>query len=193
MSKHEDKKEIILLAGMATMKKNGYNGTSVKDIVDAASVPKGSFYNYFSSKEQFAKDAIEYAASELHKHSKSVLGSQSQPPFKRLEAFFNAGISCATDNSFSQGCFLGNMCQEMADVCDNIGSTLDKHLTQQTHLLAAAIKEGQQDKSISCQADPFIISEFLLNAWEGALMRAKASKCRHPLDAFMTMLALILN
>jgi TetR/AcrR family transcriptional repressor of nem operon len=33
-----------------------------------------------------------------------------------------------------------------------------------------------------------MIAEFVMNAWEGTLMRMKASKSREPLDAFLGML-----
>ena len=35
----------------------GFNGCSVQDIVDAAGVPKGSFYNHFDSKEALGVEA----------------------------------------------------------------------------------------------------------------------------------------
>ena len=36
----------------------GFEGASVNDLVAAAGVPKGSFYNHFSSKEQFAVEHV---------------------------------------------------------------------------------------------------------------------------------------
>ena len=57
MNRRADKHEQILEAGLEVMFLNGYNGTGVKDIVEAAGIPKGSFYNYFESKEDFALQA----------------------------------------------------------------------------------------------------------------------------------------
>jgi TetR/AcrR family transcriptional repressor of nem operon len=38
----------------------GFNGCGVQDITAAAEIPKGSFYNYFASKEDFAQILEEY-------------------------------------------------------------------------------------------------------------------------------------
>ena len=50
----DDKRSSILDAGAALMLRKGYHGTGIQKIVDAAGVPKGSFYNYLKSKEDFA-------------------------------------------------------------------------------------------------------------------------------------------
>ena len=49
-------REIILDAGLKSMFRTGYHGTSVRDIVAAAGAPQGSFTNHFRSKEAFASE-----------------------------------------------------------------------------------------------------------------------------------------
>lgn len=188
MNKRESKKELILLAGMEVMKRQGYNGTGVKDIVDAAGVPKGSFYNYFESKEQFAIDAIDHAAAEGRMYAQSILGDKSKCPLERIHAYFMSGVNDAKANNFTTGCFLGNMCQEMADSSEMICRKLDSLLSSKTRMIAGVISEGQNLAVVPSVIDAQIAAEFIFNAWEGSLMRAKASKSSAPLDAFMSML-----
>ena len=59
-----DKRDLILAQGAHLMTRRGYHGTGVLDIVQAAGIPKGSFYHYFASKEDFAVQALE--RSEEH-------------------------------------------------------------------------------------------------------------------------------
>ena len=193
MNKREQKKEEILLAGMSVMKESGYNGTSVKDIVDAAGVPKGSFYNYFDSKESFALDAIDFAANDGRGYAEAVLKASDVAPLERLMNFFKSGTDCACEHEFKVGCFIGNMCQEMADSSERIRCKLDQVLNGNTRMIASVIEEGQSDGTISSSGDAKMLAEFLFNAWEGALMRAKAAKSRTPLDAFLKMLVEILE
>lgn len=192
MSKRENKKEAILLAGMEVMKAQGYNGTSVKDIVEAAGVPKGSFYNYFDSKEQFALDAIDFAASQGREYLKSALGDEKRCAVERLQSFFASGVDCACESEFKIGCFLGNMCQEMSDSSEVIRARLDQALNANTRAFSCVIIQGQEMGSIRASLSPIDTAEFLFNAWEGALMRAKAARSRGPLDAFCGMLEPIL-
>jgi TetR/AcrR family transcriptional repressor of nem operon len=97
------------------MKIHGYNGTSVKDIVDAAVVPKGSFYNYFPSKESFAVEALQAVADESLSASRDLLASGTGSPLQRLRSYFEQNASQACEDDFKVGCFFGNMCQEMSD------------------------------------------------------------------------------
>jgi TetR/AcrR family transcriptional repressor of nem operon len=161
MGKRESKKEHILRAGLEVMKIHGYNGTSVKDIVDAAVVPKGSFYNYFPSKESFAVEALQAVADESLSASRDLLASGTGSPLQRLRSYFEQNASQACEDDFKVGCFFGNMC-----------------------LLDEAKAAGE----IAAGADTGMIAEFVMNAWEGTLMRMKASKSREPLDAFLGML-----
>ena len=89
MSKHDDKKEQILWAGLELMKIHGYNGTSVKDIVDAAGVPKGSFYNYFVSKESFALEALDAVAEHEMRIATELMDAKGGSPLTRLRYFFD--------------------------------------------------------------------------------------------------------
>jgi TetR/AcrR family transcriptional repressor of nem operon len=188
MSKRESKKAHILCRGLEVMKRQGYNGTSVKDIVDAAEVPKGSFYNYFASKEAFVLDAIAYTADENARWTQNILQKPGVPAMKRLENYFQSGAKSACGCEYEVGCFLGNMAQEMSDSSESIRCSLEKVLKTQTAMLAEVIEEILQEcKNVDLNAD--LTAEFLFNAWEGALMRAKASKSPHALDAFMANLA----
>lgn len=192
MSKHDQKKEAILLAGMDVMKRRGYNGTSVKDIVEAAGVPKGSFYNYFESKEVFALDALDYAASQGQQTAEAILGNRDIAPLARLQGYFENTIERACSAEFKEGCFIGNMCQEMADTSDTIRAAVNRKLKQLRNLIAETITEANNAGKTNRSVDPQQAAEFILNAWEGAIMRAKAAQCREPLDAFLAMLPIIL-
>lgn len=188
MSKRESKKDLILCCGLDIMKTKGYNGTSVKDIVDAANVPKGSFYNYFESKEHFAIEALEKVAYENTEFSRTTLGNSALPPMERLQRFFTEATKSACTAEFRVGCFLGNMCQEMSDSNDLIRTKVHTILQAQTHAFATVLDDAKACGQLRASADSMLLAEFIFNAWEGALMRTKASRCRTPLDAFIRVL-----
>ena len=193
MSKRESKKEHILQAGLEIMKQHGYNGTSVKDIVDAAGVPKGSFYNYFDSKEIFAIEALEAEGNKSYGTIQNILSDKRITPMQRLQNFFELIIQNSCEGEFKVGCFFGNMCQEMSDNSEVIRSKVKYGLNHQTQMIKEVLDEANEAGEISCDCDTEIIAEFILNAWEGALMRMKASKTREPLDAFLNMLPHIIS
>ena len=192
MSKREAKKDHLLTCGLEVMKTRGYNGTSVKDIVDAASVPKGSFYNYFDSKEAFAIEALDKVATESYESSRSHLKRQETSPVERLRAFFSQGAEYASGCDYKVGCFFGNMCQEMSDSNEAIRQKVQQILKRKTRLISEVLAEAKERGQLAPDTDTDAMAEFLFNAWEGALMRMKASRCRGPLDAFLIMLERIL-
>ena len=187
MNKRADKKDSILCAGIDVMHGHGYNGTSVKDIVDAAGVPKGSFYNYFESKEVFALEAIEHVAAQRDACVAAVLEDASRPPAERVHALYAGFIEFACGEEFRKGCFLGNLCQEMSDTSEAIREALRAKMRDYSKALAHVIAQAQAEGRMQF-AEPPVLAQMICNAWEGALMRTKADNCREPLDAFMLML-----
>jgi TetR/AcrR family transcriptional repressor of nem operon len=187
MSKRELKKDLILEAGMKVMATRGYNGTSIQDIVDAADVPKGSFYTYFKSKEDFAIAALDMVADAKMQESRKLLSDRSIPPLARLVRLFKEKVDTITEEQCG-GCFIGNMCQEMADSSEAIRLKVRQMLRNKTQMVEDLLEEARMDGSLKSPLPSAALAEFLFNAWEGSLMRMKASKCREPLDAFLTTL-----
>ncbi|RZA01693.1 MAG: TetR family transcriptional regulator [Moraxellaceae bacterium] len=192
MSKRELKKDYLLEAGIKVMTTRGYNGTSIQDIVDAANVPKGSFYTYFKSKEDFAIEAIEMVAEERIVASKRLVSDRSIPPLVRLKSFFESSVP-GCESNLNGGCFIGNMCQEMSDSSEAIRIKVRQMMRNKTQMVEDLLEEARLDGSLSSTVSAASLAEFLFNAWEGTLMRMKATKCREPLDAFLITLPSILG
>ncbi len=192
MSKRELKKDYLLEAGMKVMATRGYNGTSIQDIVDAANVPKGSFYTYFKSKEDFAIEAIEMVAEERMLASKRLVGDRTVPPLARIKIFFESSVP-GCDSNLNGGCFIGNMCQEMSDSSEAIRIKVRQMMRNKTQIVEDLFEEARLNGTLKKPIPSKVLAEFWFNAWEGALMRMKATKCREPLDAFLTVLTVLSN
>ena len=188
MSKHEDKKDHILRAGLERMKVYGYNGTGVKDIVDAAGVPKGSFYNYFESKESFAIDALEVVADDYYRIGRQLLSAGGTSPLGQLQYFFEQNALRRSADQFRVGCFCGNLGQELSDSNEVIREKVKLILKRNTQLIREILEAAKDTGEIKQTAQTDIMAEFIFNAWEGTLLRMKASRSRESLDAFLEML-----
>jgi TetR/AcrR family transcriptional repressor of nem operon len=187
MSKREAKKELILNAGLDVMRRQGYNGTGVKDIVDAAGVPKGSFYNYFDSKEAFAVEAMARAAEEVTQFMRDGLCGSGKPPKERLLEFFQVQALAAETGENRTGCFIGTLCQEMAGSCETIRLSSKAMFRTFSEVVGELIEEGKADGSITCPMPSEQLADLIINAWQGTLLRMKAVRSRRPMDDFCTM------
>lgn len=188
MNKRENRKQHILGAGLDLMRRHGYNGTSVKDIVDAAGVPKGSFYNYFESKEAFALEALDAVAEDEVRLAREILQAGPDSPLERLQYFFSQATQRMCDAKFREGCFFGNLAQEMSDSNDVIRRKAAEVLQRKAHMIARLLDEARAAGEIESDLSNDALAEFIFNAWEGTLIRMKASRDREPLDVFLQML-----
>src|SRR5215831_14287654 len=81
-------KRRLLDVGLATLLERGYNATGIQDLLVATSVPKGSFYHHFVSKEDFALQVIDRYLVEVHALLEQSLGDMDRAPLDRVRSFF---------------------------------------------------------------------------------------------------------
>ena len=55
----------LLEEGVSYLSEHGYHGTGLKQILDAAAVPKGSFYHYFRSKDHYGAQVLEHYTDKV--------------------------------------------------------------------------------------------------------------------------------
>ena len=83
----------ILTQGLRVVPERGFAGASVRDIVEAAKVPQGSFTNHFASKEAFCLDIFDLYFEGTRAMIQETLRSESLEPPKRLRGFVDAQIN----------------------------------------------------------------------------------------------------
>src|SRR5262245_9492742 len=105
MSK-QDTKQHILETGQALILRKGYSATGLNEILEQAAIPKGSFYYYFSSKEDFGLQMIDAYEQMNRGRFLGVLQDTTHSPLERLRLFFERTISFLSGFDFTQGCLL---------------------------------------------------------------------------------------
>ncbi len=179
------KREAILREGLNLIHKNGYHATGIQEITDAVQTSKGSFYNHFRKKEKFVVKLIEDFGAQLAEEHTSALSDQSLSPFTRIERFYMAKIEAVIHTEkFLKGCFISNMCQEEADKSDLIASCVNEAFEAMVRPLAQCLAEAKEIGEVSKEVDEAMLAEFILNSWNGALMRVKAARNEKALKAF---------
>ncbi|MGX7704921.1 TetR family transcriptional regulator C-terminal domain-containing protein [Methylobacterium sp. Gmos1] len=177
-----DSRRKLLDAGLAAFHASGYTATGVDEISKSAQIPKGSFYNHFGSKQAFGAEVVdlyfERHLAKLH----SFLGDRDRAPVDRLRAYFEertgffAGLGC------KRGCMMGNLSLEAADHSEVLREHLAQHFGTWSALFAATIREAQEAGAVRSHFDADRLADFILNSWEGALLRMKAERSTKPLD-----------
>jgi TetR/AcrR family transcriptional regulator, transcriptional repressor for nem operon len=171
----------LIQAGLKLIHAEGYSASGIQSIVAQADVPKGSFYTYFASKEAFGGEVLDAYAESAFARTRALLGKIDLGPRARLEAYFDDLIGSYKASKFARGCLLGNFSAEAADQ----SAMIRRHLAK---LFQTCILEGQQKGEIADQFSAAALADFILNSWEGALLRMRVEKSDAPLLEFKTMI-----
>jgi TetR/AcrR family transcriptional regulator, transcriptional repressor for nem operon len=176
----------LINSALETLHRQGFNGTAVQDITNAAGLPKGSFYNYFESKEALALEVIDRYRKEDEARA-AVLSDESISPVDRLRRYFASLATTLAEQNYERGCLMGNFSTELADQSRLIRDRLSSNFAAWSRQLEGCIRDGQKAGEISRDIDPRVLAAFLLNSFEGAILRMKVEKDSAPLDHFMTL------
>jgi TetR/AcrR family transcriptional repressor of nem operon len=193
MKKSDTKNEIIAI-GTDMISLQGYNATGIDAVLKKAGVPKGSFYHYFGSKEEFGLAVINRFAERYDQYLGSFLDDESVTPLKRIHNYLESGVASLMDNRCFKGCLIGNLGQELADQNERFRVRLDQIFHSWKERFAACLQEAQQTGELAKDRDSAVIAGFLLSGWEGAILRAKVMKSPQPLhDFIVTMFSTVLK
>ncbi len=171
----------LLEASLGVFQTYGFNGASVQDLTDAAGVPKGSFYNHFTGKEDLA---LETLTLYIEHHGIEVLSDERLKPAERLRRHFRSNWKVVKDRGYTAGCFFGSLSSEIADTHEVARSRFAQVFKGWSSAIAQVIREAQDLGEISNRADPEVLARFVLNAWQGTLIRTKVVKGEEPFKDF---------
>jgi TetR/AcrR family transcriptional repressor of nem operon len=188
MSRRDPKelRDRLLEKGVALLMEQGYHGTGLQEIVKSVGVPKGSFYNYFESKEAFSAAVVEFYIepfiAQLDRHL------QRRDAASALRSYFDELIEETERRDFKGGCLLGNLIGEIGDTSDVCHASLRRAVHRYRDKLREGISRGQEDGSFRTDLDARDMADLLVDFWQGALLRMKIEKSVRPLTQFRDFL-----
>ena len=181
-SVQETTRDKILRTGAEVIHLKGFNHTGLQEILSAAKVPKGSFYNYFKSKDDFGLQVIDYFIGQFFQFSKDILGDTSIPPLERIRKMLDWFKDLFRSTEYTCGCPIGNLAQEMGDLSPAFRERLEDAMNAMVDAYAGILTEAQAAGEISRDLDAKETAHFIVSSWHGALIRMKIVKGLEPLD-----------
>ncbi len=175
----EDTRLRLLEHGTAAFLQQGYHGTGLKQVLDEVGVPKGSFYNYFDSKEDFGAAAITYYADCLADKMRVAL--QAAPDaLTGVRRYFKAEMRSFRQAEYVGGCLVSNLGGELegSEICR---AALADALHRYHGGIAGALAQAQTDGTVRKDIVAADLAAILIDAWEGAVIRMKIEQSTAPL------------
>ena len=180
-----DTRNHIINTGADLIGQKGFGATGINAVLTTAGVPKGSFYHYFSSKNDFGLAVIDTFAQEYDTKLDLILNDHTRSGVDRLRAYFDTGLETMTSCEFTRGCLIGNLGQELAGQNETFRRRLDTVFQGCEKRFERCIEEARQAGDIDDSINPADVASFLLSGWEGAILRAKVLKSTEPMELFV--------
>ena len=177
-TKGERTRQKIIETAAVLFNQKGFTGCSMGDIVAASSMEKGTLYGHFSTKEELALLAFDYAWKDT-----------SDKRVRNIETVSNAvdKLRVHIDNyvntpSFPGGCPLLNFAVDADDGNLALRTRVRKALKGWEDFLAGIVRDGQSAGEIKPEADPHSIANLVISVLEGATVVARINKRSAALD-----------
>lgn len=176
-------KDELLRSGTRLFYRDGFNGTTVDAVLAAASVPKGSFYHHFGSKESFAFAALDrYDAHQQH-----MLGTWSTrtdlTASERLAGYHAALVDGLVQSKWTMSCLVSKFSNELAVGSPRYRDRLAQSMRSWCDDLQALLADGQESGEIRDDMSPDQIAWMMLAVVEGGFVTAPLLRERDYLAA----------
>ncbi|MFJ3487244.1 TetR/AcrR family transcriptional regulator [Pseudomonas sp. NPDC090202] len=183
---HRDK---ILTEGLKIVHERGFAGASVRDIVQAAGVPQGSFTNHFVSKEAFGLEIIDLYFDSARQLAAATLLDARLTPVARVLAYVDAHRSLLEGGSLNKGCLFGIFAAESSEHSEPIRARLVEIYAWMTDTVAVCLDDAIAVGELPAGFDSRQVGAFIIASLQGAVLLAKAQRNLAALESFATVLA----
>jgi TetR/AcrR family transcriptional repressor of nem operon len=162
----------ILDIGYKLIVRKGFSCVGLSLLLQEAEVPKGSFYHYFKSKEQFGEALITDYFEKYQLDLDTLFNNSTLTGYERLMQYWQQWLHVQTDGSVDQKCLVVKLSAEVADLSEAMRLALLQGSAGIIDRLTTCVQVGITDKSIALQ-DPQSTAEMLYHMWLGASLMNK--------------------
>lgn len=189
-SAYDDTRQHLLQTGHQIMAAKGFSGVGLNEILQTAGVPKGSFYHYFKSKEQYGQALLadyflHYLAALDQRFARS-----DQTGAVRLMDYWQEWLVGYSGPCRAQKCLVVKLSAEVSDLSEPMRLTLRDGTDQIVARLAQVIEVGMADGSLAQlkqsmlnqpSTDAPTLAAMLYQVWLGASLLAKIHRDAAPM------------
>lgn len=167
-------REKILAAGRKAILEQGYAGTGIGPLLASVAVPKGSFYHFFASKEAFAAAVLESYIAQYRHQRQELFADAGLSPLTRIERHLLQAERDAVADADVAACLYGALAQAAPTLGAELREQVSGAFAAWEEDLAALIAEAQRAGEVDAALDPAEAAAHVVDAFEGAVVRARA-------------------
>ena len=177
----------LIAEGLKSLVLHGFEGVGLNAILHAAGVPKGSFYYYFKSKEDFARAVLDVYERHADEQQDAIFKDTSRSPMQRLRDYFDEIGRGHLAEAPLGGCLFGILSQTAATRSPEFKARLAQVFSTWEAELAELLEEAKSVGEVDSGLDTKEAAAFLIESYEGMLVRLKVDSNRNALRRFQRM------
>lgn len=175
VNKGEQTREMILARAAPLFNQQGYYGASLSDIMRATGLEKGGIYNHFSSKEQLAVEAFDYAYRLVAQRVRDGLAGRKHA-IDRLHAIISVFLSIVEDPPVPGGCPILNTAIEADDANEELRKRARSGMDDWRSTISRIVQRGIQWHEIRAEVDADEVATLFISTLEGSIMLSNLYK-----------------
>jgi TetR/AcrR family transcriptional repressor of nem operon len=185
MNKTGDTRQHVLDVAKEIILGKGFAAVGLNEILTSAGVPKGSFYHYFKSKEQFGDELIKDYFEQYMQQLEIALNTGNSSNASCLLAYFQAWLDTQSSDTTADKCLVVKLSAEVTDLSELMRITLKNGTDRVIARLAQCVQEGISKGEFPAHLDAKSITAEIYYMWVGATLLTKVSHTREPLERAM--------
>lgn len=167
-------RQVVLEKAMDTFWEQGYEGTSVQDLLQAMGLNRGSLYDTFGDKRSLFLEAIAHYESKVVKQAIAQLEAPDGGKAAIVQ-HFHSMIDCLGSDRARWGCFMTNVAVELCNHDSEAAQRIQQSLQRMERALKTALRTAQVQGELAADADVDAIATFLLCTMQGLRVMAKVN------------------
>jgi len=180
MTKGEDTRREIVEKAAPLFNQKGFEGTSMSDLMRATGLEKGGIYRHFSSKEELASEAFDYAWQKaVERRLEGV--DEAADAVERLKKMIDNFVDIRA-GLVAGGCPLMNTAVEADDGNPALRARARGALSGWMSRLTKAAEDGIAKREIDARVDCKALGQLIISTLEGALLISRLENDRGSLD-----------
>ncbi len=177
----EDNRRKLLEIAAEEILENGFQATSIGDILTKSGLSKGALYHHFPSKLTLGYAVFEEVfVPDCANRWEPALSDPD--PISSISNLLRAQVSEMTDETIRLGCPVNNLGQEMSPIDEGFRQRINREINHWCDELAAAFKRGQAAGHVKTEIDTKQVATFFIASIEGAIGIAKNAQDRALLE-----------
>ncbi|MGE1126357.1 TetR/AcrR family transcriptional regulator [Bacillus wiedmannii] len=172
MKKNDEVREQIIRTALQLFNTKGFSQTSIQDIMEAASLPKGAIYRRFTNKEAIALATLEKAGKIIEEHIVQAVKKVNTATDKLL-AMAYIYQDAVNSPPIEGGCPLLNTAIEADNSYPELQKAASEAYNQTLVFVQSIIEDGIRNNEFRKDIDSFSLASFLISSMEGAIMTSR--------------------